>query len=76
MTNPDFTHGDTAPFSDPGGHHPSDIPPTSLRETASNVEGGERMASGMLGSLLFAWGLHRKASPVPPAPVEFDANAP
>lgn len=60
MTNPDFTHGDTAPFSDPGGHHPSDIPPTSLRETASNVEGGERMASGMLGSLLFAWGLHRK----------------
>ncbi len=41
-------------------HPPGDIPLTSFRETAPNVEDNERMASGVLGSLLIVWGLHRK----------------
>ncbi len=37
----------------------SDIPPTTYKETGPNVEGTERVGSGLLGAALALWGLRR-----------------
>ena len=45
-----------------GGRFPSsrDVPPTAYRAHGPNVEGNERIGSGVLGSALLIWGLKRK----------------
>lgn len=45
-------HGGDIPLS-------PDIPPTTFREAGPNVEGNERIGSGLLGSILVLWGLRR-----------------
>ena len=37
----------------------SDIPPTAFKNVGPNVEGNERMGSGLLGSAMVLWGLRR-----------------
>lgn len=40
-----------------------DIPPNSYKNRGPNVDGGERIGSGMLGTFLMCWGMGRKGLP-------------
>lgn len=61
MTDVDISRGNN--------HHPSepplsaDIPPNTRKDRSPNVEGGERIGSGMLGTFLMCWGMSRSGLP-------------
>ena len=62
MTDYDMPAGETYR---PGGNIPlsPDIPPNTMKSQGPNVEGAERIGSGMLGAMLVCWGMRRAGVP-------------